>query len=1121
MQIQGIEMSKERVGLEMSKPIVFMFSGQGTQYYHMGRQLFERNPVFRRWMMTLDEKVRDLTGRALLPVLYNENNQQVDVFDEIIYTHPAIFMLEYSLAQVLQESGIEPDYVLGASMGEFAALAVAGVLTVEEALDCLVKQAQLLMSECEPGGMLAVLHHSSLYHDHPLLHQHSELAAVNFETHFVLSANRENLLKCEQFVRARGISSQLLPVRYAFHSRWIEKIGSLYINILKEKAYKRAKTMVASSLYGELVGTVSHDYLWKAVREPILFPQALRQIESLRGGIYLDLGPSGTLANFAKQLLPVTSTSVVHQIITPFRQDAKNLEKVLSLYSYKRGARAEGTEKKMVTYVFPGQGSQHKGMGAALFEEFPELTAQADEILGYSIKELCVQDPYQQLGLTQFTQPALFVVNALSYLKKVKDTGRKPDFLAGHSLGEYNAMLAAGVFDFATGLKLVKKRGELMSRVTNGGMAAVIGFNSDQVLRVLREYRLNAIDIANLNAPTQIVIAGPRSDIERAQRIFEEQGVKMYVILKVSGPFHSRYMAEAKQQFSEYLDSFDLLPPQIPVVSNVTARPYKQAEVKKNLIEQITSSVQWTDSIRYLMGMAEMEFEEIGPNKVMTKLIRTIQEEAKPLRDEEVQRATAELPAAEFKGADTFSAPGCQNEELFPITVSSLGDEQFRRDYNIKYAYVTGAMYRAIASKELVVRIGKAGLMGYFGSGGLKIDEIEEAIAYIQRELRNGETYGMNLLSNPNNPNKEEETVDLYIKYGVRNVEAAAYISINRPLVRYRAHGLTRAADGTVRIANRVMAKVSRPEVAEAFLSPAPERIVKQLLEQHVITHEQAELLREIPMADDICVEADSGGHTDHGVAYVLMPAMLKLRDDMMSKHGYKKRVRVGAAGGIGTPEAAAAAFMMGADFILTGSINQCTVEAGTSDSVKDLLSQMNVQDTESAPAGDMFELGARVQVLRKGLFFPARANKLYDLYRHHNSLEEIDEKTRQQIQDRYFGRTFDSIYEDIKRYYSSDAIAKLEQNPKSKMAAIFKWYFRYTTELALQGDERHRVDYQIHCGPALGAFNQWVKGTRLEAWQNRHVDEIAEMVMQGTASLLKERFGSFSRRQTERVLVR
>jgi trans-AT polyketide synthase/acyltransferase/oxidoreductase domain-containing protein len=306
--------------------------------------------------------------------------------------------------------------------------------------------------------------------------------------------------------------------------------------------------------------------------------------------------------------------------------------------------------------------------------------------------------------------------------------------------------------------------------------------------------------------------------------------------------------------------------------------------------------------------------------------------------------------------------------------------------------------------------------------------------------------------------------------------------------------------------------------VAQTFLSPVPEYILAKMLQENRITRDEADMLKEVPVADDITVEADSGGHTDQGMPYVLMPAMLKLRDEMMNKYGYRKKIRIGAAGGIGTPESAAAAFVMGADYIVTGSINQCTVEANTSDAVKDLLQQMNVQDTDYAPAGDMFEIGARVQVLKKGLFFPARANKLYDLYRQFNSLEEIDEKTRKMIQEKYCHRSFEEIYQEVKAYYPPQEIAKAEQNPKRKMAMIFKWYFARSTQLALSGNPEYKVDYQIHCGPALGAFNQWVKGTPLEDWRNRHVDEIGIKLLKETAELLQQRFLSLyehSRHQT------
>jgi malonyl CoA-acyl carrier protein transacylase len=286
----------------------------------------------------------------------------------------------------------------------------------------------------------------------------------------------------------------------------------------------------------------------------------------------------------------------------------------------------------MKTYVFPGQGSQQKGMGANLFEEFKDKVVEADTILGYSIQELCLTNSNDNLNQTQYTQPALYIVNALSYLKKIKETGAKPDFVAGHSLGEYDALFAAGAFDFATGLKLVQKRGQLMSRATGGGMAAVIGLKEEQIADALKRNNLQTIEMANYNSLTQIVISGPKQDIEAAKPIFEgSEGAQMYVVLKTSGAFHSRYMEEAKKEFEVFLNAFQFSELTIPVISNVHARPYKQSDIKQNLIEQITHPVKWTESIRYLMGRGEMEYEEIGVGNVLTRLIKRITMESEPL----------------------------------------------------------------------------------------------------------------------------------------------------------------------------------------------------------------------------------------------------------------------------------------------------------------------------------------------------------------------------------------------------------------------------------------------------------------------------------------------------------
>jgi trans-AT polyketide synthase/acyltransferase/oxidoreductase domain-containing protein len=452
------------------------------------------------------------------------------------------------------------------------------------------------------------------------------------------------------------------------------------------------------------------------------------------------------------------------------------------------------------------------------------------------------------------------------------------------------------------------------------------------------------------------------------------------------------------------------------------------------------------------------------------------------------------------------------------ITIDSLGSSDFKREHGVRYAYVAGSMVRGIASVPVVVSMARAGFLGYFGTGALTLETIEKAILDIKAALGEDQPWGMNLLSNAATPQAEMDTVDLFLRHGVRRVEASAYMQISPALVKYRAKGLRRDAGGRIRFRTLLLAKLSRPEIATLFLSPAPEKIVAALLRDGEITAEEADLARSVPMADDICVEADSGGHTDMGTLSTLLPTIRRLRDELAARHDHPKPVRVGGAGGIGTPEAAATAFVLGADFVLTGSINQCTVEAGTSDAAKDLLQQINVQDTDYCPSGSLFELGAKTQVVKKSVFFPARANKLYDLWRTHDSLDAIDPKTLAQIEEKYFKRSLDAVWAETRAFYlraAPDEVAKAEANPKHKMALIFRWYFVHTMRLAIDGSPEQKVDYQIHCGPALGAFNQWVRGTELENWRHRRVADIALRLLEATAEVLNQRFSALSAPET------
>ena len=278
----------------------------------------------------------------------------------------------------------------------------------------------------------------------------------------------------------------------------------------------------------------------------------------------------------------------------------------------------------MSTYMFPGQGSQKIGMGETLFPHFPELLKQAEDILGYSLTRLCLEDPLQQLHQTQYTQPALYVVNALSYLEKIHVTREKPDYLIGHSLGEYNALYAAGVFNFTTGLQLVKKRGELMSQATDGAMAAIVGLKTEMVKALLAEHHLSHVTIANDNSYTQAVISGVKNDVEHAVALFKQAGAIMAVLLKTSGAFHSPLMKSAQEQFAHFACDYSFAAPMIPVFANTTAEPYRPHEIPQKLIEQISHPVRWTETIAYLLAQGETEFEEIGPGKVLTGMVKRI-----------------------------------------------------------------------------------------------------------------------------------------------------------------------------------------------------------------------------------------------------------------------------------------------------------------------------------------------------------------------------------------------------------------------------------------------------------------------------------------------------------------
>ncbi len=463
---------------------------------------------------------------------------------------------------------------------------------------------------------------------------------------------------------------------------------------------------------------------------------------------------------------------------------------------------------------------------------------------------------------------------------------------------------------------------------------------------------------------------------------------------------------------------------------------------------------------------------------------------------------------AELTSGESASADNTHPVSAFApaLGTQSLGDNDFRRVHGVKYAYYAGAMANGISSEELVIALGQAGILCSFGAAGLIPSRVEQAIHRIQAALPNG-PYAFNLIHSPSEPALERGSVELFLKHKVRTVEASAFLGLTPQIVQYRAAGLSRDAQGEVQIANKVIAKVSRTEVARKFMEPAPAKILQKLVDEDRITAEQMELAQLVPMADDITAEADSGGHTDNRPLVTLLPTILALKEEIQAQYQFKTPLRVGSGGGIGTPDAALAAFNMGAAYIVTGSINQACIEAGASEHTRKLLATTEMADVTMAPAADMFEMGVKLQVVKRGTLFPMRANKLYEIYTRYDSIEAIPADERHKLETQVFRSTLDEIWAGTVAHFNErdpKQIERAQDNPKRKMALIFRWYLGLSSRWSNTGETGREMDYQIWAGPALGAFNAWAKGSYLDNYQDRRAVDLAKHLMHGAAYLAR-----------------
>jgi trans-AT polyketide synthase, acyltransferase and oxidoreductase domains len=446
-------------------------------------------------------------------------------------------------------------------------------------------------------------------------------------------------------------------------------------------------------------------------------------------------------------------------------------------------------------------------------------------------------------------------------------------------------------------------------------------------------------------------------------------------------------------------------------------------------------------------------------------------------------------------------AGGHQMGTLPPLYPEWLGDRDFGQAHGVRFPYVAGEMARGIATTRMVIAMARAEMLAIFGAAGLDAASIERAVHELSGALGRDRPWGVNLIYSPAEQALEERTADLLLRGNVPVISASAYMDITAPLARCAAAGLRLDPEGRIVRPVRIFAKVSRPEVAEKFMSPAPAGLLAALVARGQLTQDEARLAAEVPVAEDVTVEADSGGHTDNQPLGAMLPAILALRDAVAARRGY--RIRVGAAGGLGSPQAVAGAFALGAAYVLTGSVNQLAVESGVSDDARALLAQADLADVMMAPAADMFEMGVQVQVLRRGTLFGPRARRLYETYREYSSVEELPAQVRGVLEREVLHASLDEVWAQTVSFWRQRdpaQLARAGEDARHKMALIFRWYLGNSSRWAVEGDTSRRADYQLWAGPAVGAFNRWTAGSFLAEPGERTVTQIALNLLEGAA---------------------
>ncbi|MET1255414.1 acyltransferase domain-containing protein [Aliikangiella maris] len=317
----------------INKPTVFMYSGQGSQYFGMGKELFETNPRFRYWMEYCDDIAFPFLPSSLIEQLYFSNKTRGELFDDIVFTNPALLCIEYCLTQLLLERDIHPDYLLGYSLGEFTAAVVSGAMSLDEGIQFSIAYAKLLQAKTPPAAMLAVIDSVSLLDNQPQIFQGCTLAGKNFNKNFVVTGLEKDIRFTQQLLSQRDVIHQRLPVNYGFHTTIIDPIEFEFKQLINDINLCSPKIKIISSLLAQPVNHFDADYLWRVTQQPVIFEKTIQTLLQQGDFNFIDVGPSGTLATFVKYILPGEHSSHHLEVMNQFGKNNQSLEKVFTFFN--------------------------------------------------------------------------------------------------------------------------------------------------------------------------------------------------------------------------------------------------------------------------------------------------------------------------------------------------------------------------------------------------------------------------------------------------------------------------------------------------------------------------------------------------------------------------------------------------------------------------------------------------------------------------------------------------------------------------------------------------------------------------------------------------------------------